>query len=64
MDVLGNLYEQTYGLALLLVAVFVLLVRFLPVILALFFNPRQTKLIALACIPTGLSFIARGALIL
>ncbi|MFT4653671.1 MAG: hypothetical protein ACJA0G_000617 [Kangiellaceae bacterium] len=64
MDVLVNLYEQTNGLALSLIVALVLLVWFLPAILALFFNPRHAKLIALACIPAGLSFIAWGALIL
>ncbi|MFT6270584.1 MAG: hypothetical protein ACJAVV_003423 [Alphaproteobacteria bacterium] len=64
MDALVNLFEQTSGLALSFIAVFVLLVWFLPAILALFFNPRHAKLIALACIPAGISFIAWGALML
>lgn len=36
----------------------VLLVWFLPAILSLFFNPKHTKLITIACIPAGLSLIA------
>lgn len=63
MDNLMNIYEQTSGIALSLIAALVLLVWFLPAILALFFNPKHVKLIAIACIPAGLSFIAWGALI-
>lgn len=63
MDTLVNIYEQTSGLSLALIAILVLLIWFLPAILALFFNPKHFKLIALACIPAGLSFIAWGALI-
>lgn len=37
---------------------FVLLVWFLPTLLAVFFNRQQLKLIALANIPAGLSVIA------
>ena len=63
MDTIVNIYQQTSGLTLVLIFAVMLLVWFLPAILALFFNPKHVKLIALACIPAGLSFIAWGALI-
>ncbi|AFU99976.1 superinfection immunity protein [Simiduia agarivorans] len=40
----------------------VVLLWFLPALLALAFNPSQARLIALACVPAGLSFVAWGAL--
>jgi hypothetical protein len=42
----------------MIVGIVVLLVWFLPAILSLFFNPKHTKLIAIACVPAGLSLIA------
>jgi len=42
----------------------VALVWFLPFILALIFNRRQAKLIAVACVPAGLSIIAWSAVLL
>ncbi|WP_394204198.1 superinfection immunity protein [Shewanella waksmanii] len=41
-----------------------LIIWFLPAILALFFNRKHFKLILLACIPAGLSFIAWGGVFL
>lgn len=64
MDTLMNIYEQTSVLALILITLIVLLVWFLPAILDLFFNPKHFKLVAIACVSAGLSFITWGALIL
>lgn len=50
--------QQATIIELAIVGVGVLLVWFLPAILSLFFNPKHTKLITLACIPAGLSLIA------
>jgi len=58
MDNLLAMFEQASGLTLALVGALVLVLWFLPAILALFFNPNHFKLITLACIPAGLSFIA------
>lgn len=54
---------QLSALHIVLFGSLLLLVWFLPAILSLFFNPKHTKLITLACIPAGFSFIAWGALI-
>lgn len=43
-----------------LLAMVVLIIWFLPAMLALIFNRKHAKLILLACIPAGLSFIAWG----
>ena len=43
-----------------MLAVVVVVIWFLPAILALVFNRKHFKLILLACIPAGLSFIAWG----
>ncbi len=58
MENIMQLFEQASGLHLVLIGVAVVLVWFLPVLLAVFFNPKHLKLIALACVPAGLSFIA------
>lgn len=47
-----------------LVVLAALLLWFLPVLLAYFFNRRHLKLIAVACVPAGLSIIAWSALML
>ncbi len=39
------------------------IVWFLPVLLALIFNRRQAKLIAIACVPAGLSVFAWSAVL-
>jgi len=38
-------------------------VWFLPVLLAMFFNRKQVKLIAIACVPAGFSVVAWSALL-
>lgn len=58
MDSFFAIFEQASGLQLAIVGGLVALVWFLPAILALFFNPKHVKYIALACIPAGISFIA------
>ncbi|MBA6223381.1 superinfection immunity protein [Colwellia sp. MB02u-18] len=63
MDILNKvLISENYAfIALVLVGVFIL--WFLPAMLALIFNRKQFKLIVLACIPAGLSFIAWGGVL-
>ncbi|MFT5757673.1 MAG: hypothetical protein ACI9LM_002409 [Alteromonadaceae bacterium] len=63
MDILNKvLVSENYAfIALVLVGVFIL--WFLPAMLALIFNRKQFKLIVLACIPAGLSFIAWGGVL-
>jgi hypothetical protein len=63
MEFLTNIYEQTNPVLLVAFAAVILLLWFLPAILALFFNPKHVKYIAIACIPAGFSFIAWGALL-
>lgn len=58
MDSFFAIFEQASGLQLAIIGGLVALVWFLPAILALFFNPKHFKYIALACIPAGISFIA------
>jgi hypothetical protein len=64
MDLISKiLVSENYAfIALVLVGVFIL--WFLPAMLALIFNRKQFKLIILACIPAGLSFIAWGGVLL
>ena len=47
-----------------LVVALLLFVWFLPVLLALFYNRRHLKYIAVACVPAGLSVIAWSAILL
>lgn len=66
MDMLSALFQQLEQAPIavwLWVIPFTLLVWFIPSILALFFNRKQVKLILLANIPAGFSFIAWGACI-
>lgn len=58
MDSFFAIFEQASGLQLAIIGGLVALLWFLPVILALFFNPKHVKYIAIACIPAGISFIA------
>ena len=44
--------------------VVVVVLWFLPAMLALIFNRKHFKLILLACIPAGLSFIAWGGVLI
>jgi len=57
------LAQENYALMALL-AVGVLIIWFLPAMLALIFNRKHFKLILLACIPAGLSFIAWGGVLI
>ena len=57
-------FEQASALQWILVATLVLAVWFLPVALAMIFNRRQAKLIAIACVPAGFSLIAWSAVLL
>lgn len=66
MDTLSTVFEhfeQAPIAVWLWVIPFTLVVWFIPSILALFFNRRHLKLIVLANIPAGFSFIAWGACI-
>lgn len=57
-------FENASALQWVLVGALVLAVWFLPVALALIFNRRQAKLIAIACVPAGFSLIAWSAVLL
>ncbi|AZQ85072.1 superinfection immunity protein [Colwellia sp. Arc7-635] len=63
MDLINKVLvsENYVFIALVFVGVFIL--WFLPAMLALIFNRKQFKLILLACIPAGLSFIAWGGVL-
>ncbi|MEN0038174.1 MAG: superinfection immunity protein [Cellvibrio sp.] len=58
-----NQFQQAPLVAWLWVIPLTLVVWFVPSILALFFNRKHLKLIVLANIPAGFSFIAWGACI-
>lgn len=58
-----SLLQELSGVKLLAFLVFFIVVWFLPALLALIFNRNQFKLIALACIPAGMSLIAWSALV-
>ncbi|GGW87362.1 superinfection immunity protein [Alteromonas halophila] len=55
--------QSVSGLQLLLLSALVAVVWFLPAGLALLFNRKQAKLIAVACVPAGLSLVAWSALL-
>lgn len=61
MELIDEILMSTDYVFMSLLAIFVLVVWFLPALLSLFFNPKQFKYILLACIPAGFSFIAWGA---
>ncbi|MBE8168799.1 MAG: hypothetical protein HAW66_10585 [Shewanella sp.] len=64
MEYLNNiLASENYGL-IITVVVLTVFFWFLPALLSLFFNRKHFKLILIAYIPAGLSFIAWGGLIL
>ncbi|WP_298443727.1 superinfection immunity protein [uncultured Ferrimonas sp.] len=46
-----------------LAALAIVVVWFLPALLALIFNRKHVKYIAMACVPAGLSFVAWGAVL-
>ena len=56
--------QDVSALQFALLGALVLMVWFLPVGLALIFNRKHVKLIALACIPAGFSIIAWSAILL
>lgn len=64
MEYITEIYNSLSMTQLVLIGTLVLLVWFLPAILAVFFNPRHAKLIFFACIPAGFSFIAYGGVML
>lgn len=57
-----SLASGNYGMIWLVIAV-ILVFWFLPAFLAFFLNRKHFKLILLACIPAGLSFVAWGGVI-
>lgn len=66
MEMLTNFYHLTATASIsfwLILIPFVLVVWFVPSLLALFFNRKHAKFIFLANIPAGFSFIAWGACI-
>lgn len=60
MEFIDNVLASENYSFIALVAVAVLLLWFLPAMLALMFNRKHFKLILLACIPAGFSLIAWG----
>ncbi len=54
-------FENASALQWALVIVIMVFVWFLPVLLAMVFNRRQVKLIAITCVPAGLSLFAWSA---
>ena len=56
-EFLTNL-ENITGPEMILIGALMLVVWFLPALLALFFNRKHVKLILIACVPAGLSLIA------
>ncbi len=64
MEIFDNIFaSENYAMIAVVVAITVFF-WFLPALLALFFNRKHFKIIFIACIPAGFSFIAWGALIL
>jgi hypothetical protein len=60
MEFLTQLFDNTSPAQFAVVGASVLFVWFLPAMVAMMFNRKQVKLIALACIPAGFSMIAWG----
>lgn len=58
MDFLTQFFATATPLQLIFIGVAVVFVWFLPVLIALMFNRKHVKLIAVACVPAGLSIIA------
>jgi putative effector of murein hydrolase LrgA (UPF0299 family) len=61
METITQIYEQTSAPFLAVIIGVTLLVWFAPAIVAVFLNPKHAKLIAIACVPAGLSIIAWSA---
>lgn len=57
-------FENASAFQWIMVGTLVLVIWFLPVALAMIFNRRQAKLIAIACVPAGFSLIAWSAVLL
>ncbi len=58
MDFLTQFFDTATPAQLVVIGASVLLVWFLPALVALAFNRKHFTLIALACVPAGLSVIA------
>jgi hypothetical protein len=58
MDQILEKINQADGIQIFWIGAAVIIVWFLPALVALFFNRKHLKLISLACIPAGLSVIA------
>ncbi|QLE83697.1 superinfection immunity protein [Shewanella sp. Scap07] len=64
MEYLSTLFASENYAFIAMVGAIAITLWFLPAVLALFFNRKHFKLILLACIPAGLSFIAWGAVLI
>ena len=62
MEGLMAYYEQADGLYLAMLSVAVLVLWFLPAMLAMVFNRKHFKVILVACVPAGFSLIAWSGL--
>lgn len=60
---MNEFFDNISGIQMVFVGALLIFVWFLPVLVAFIFNRNQVKLIALACIPAGLSVIAWSALL-
>ncbi|PKG56848.1 superinfection immunity protein [Shewanella sp. GutDb-MelDb] len=60
MEFIDNILASDNYLFMAMLAVVVLVLWFLPAMLALIFNRKHFKLILIACIPAGFSMIAWG----
>jgi hypothetical protein len=60
LETLTEIYNSLTIWQFILIGMVVLLLWFLPAVLALFFNPKHAKYILVACVPAGFSFIAWG----
>lgn len=58
MEFLEKIFVSENYVMIAIVGIVVIALWFLPAVLALFFNRKHFKLILLACIPAGFSFIA------
>lgn len=56
-------FENASAMQWSFVIILMIFVWFLPALLALVFNQRQAKLVAIACVPAGLSVFAWSAVL-
>lgn len=63
MESFLSYFEQLNTWQFGILALVVIALWFLPVVIALFFNPKHVKYIAIACVPAGFSVIAWSALL-